>query len=1285
LTSSAANAYLWNNGATSQSIKVKTSGSFAVKITDANGCTNTSSNSSVTVNSLPTATISSSGSKTFCQGDSVTLTATAANAYLWNNGATTQNIKVKTSGNFSVKITDNNSCSNTTSTTSVTVNALPSVSISASGSKTFCQGDSVTLTSSAANAYLWNNGATTQSVKVKASGSFSVKITDNNSCSNTSSSTGVTVNALPSVSISASGSKTFCQGDSVTLTATAANAYLWNNGATTQSVKVKASGNFSVKITDNNACSNTSSTTSVTVNALPSVTISASGSKTFCQGDSVTLTATAANAYLWNNGATTQSLKVKASGNFSVKITDNNACSNTSSTTSVTVNALPSVTISASGSKTFCQGDSVTLTATAANAYLWSNGATIQSVKVKASGNFSVKITDNNSCSNTSSTTSITVNALPSVTITASGLTTFCQGDSVTLTASAANAYLWNNGATTQSVKVKASGNFSVKITDNNSCSNTSSSTSVTVNALPIVSISASGSKTFCQGDSVTLTATAANAYLWNNGATTQSVKVKASGNFSVKITDNNACSNTSSSTSVTVNVLPSVSISASGSKTFCQGDSVTLTATAANAYLWNNGATIQSVKVKASGNFSVKITDNNACSNTSSTTSVTVNALPSVTITASGSTTFCQGDSVTLTATAANAYLWNNGATTQSVKVKSSGSFLVKITDNNACSNTTKTTIVNVNALPIATITANGAQTFCDGDSVILTANAANAYLWSNGEQTASIKVKVSGLYNVTLTDQNNCSATSSNSNVQVNPLPIAMITANGPTTFCEGDSVTLTASSAKSHLWNSKATTASILVKNSGQFDVFVTDINGCSSKSNTTFVKVNQLPLAEITLQQSPVLCDGDSVILTSNDGQSYLWNTGATTQQLIVKKSGAYNVKVTDANGCFATAKNIKVRINKPVVPIVTPLSSTTFCQGDSVILKSSIANQYTWNSSSVNASVVVKSNGILVVTTVDSNGCSASSLPTIVKVNPLPARPTIATNKSPEICEGDSVKLSVGAYNAYVWNNLSTKPEISIGDAGIYAVLVTDNNGCKAISYPITVKVNSLPKVMITPDGPTTFCEGESVVLSANVSNSYLWNNNEQVQNILVDAPGIYTVTITDYNQCSNTSDPITVVVNPLPTTPIITVSQNTLTCSVKTNVQWYLNGTEIPGATKPQYTMTENGDYTVRISNGTCTVFSESFICNSFKSTNLLAINKVSNTKLFPNPTIGPLTIQLENAIGAQILITNAEGKMIYNAAYSEQIDLTGNAMGVYFITVISTQGKSTHKITLMN
>ncbi|MBP8192107.1 MAG: peptidoglycan DD-metalloendopeptidase family protein [Chitinophagales bacterium] len=353
--------------------------------------------------------------------------------------------------------------------------------------------------------------------------------------------------------ITPSGSITFCQGDSVVLTANSGSSYLWNNGATTRSITVKATGSFTVKVTFANGSSATSVATSVTVNALPTATISASGNTTFCQGDSVILTASAGSSYLWNNGATTRSITVKNNGSFSVKVTNANNCSATSAATSVTVNALPTATISASGNTTFCQGDSVILTASAGTSYLWNNGATTRNITVKNSGNFSVKVTNANNCSATSVATSVTVNALPTATISASGNTTFCQGDSVILTASTGSSYLWNNGATTRSITVKNNGNFSVKVTNANNCSATSAATTVTVNMLPTATTSASGSTTFCQGDSVILTASAGSSYLWNNGATTRSITVKNNGSFTVKVTNANNCSATSAASSTTM------------------------------------------------------------------------------------------------------------------------------------------------------------------------------------------------------------------------------------------------------------------------------------------------------------------------------------------------------------------------------------------------------------------------------------------------------------------------------------------------------------------------------------------------------------------------------------------------------------------------------------------------------------------------------------------------------------------------------------------------------------
>lgn len=138
--------------------------------------------------------------------------------------------------------------------------------------------------------------------------------------------------------------------------------------------------------------------------------------------------------------------------------------------------------------------------------------------------------------------------------ITAGGPTTFCQGDSVILTASSGSRYTWSNGLTTKNITVKTSGSYTVKVTYADSSSSTSAATVVTMNPLPTATITASGATTFCQGDSVILTSSTGSSYLWSNSLTTKSITVKASGNYSVKVTGANGCSATSAITAVTKN-----------------------------------------------------------------------------------------------------------------------------------------------------------------------------------------------------------------------------------------------------------------------------------------------------------------------------------------------------------------------------------------------------------------------------------------------------------------------------------------------------------------------------------------------------------------------------------------------------------------------------------------------------------------------------------------------------------------------------------------------------------
>ncbi|MBL7923218.1 MAG: T9SS type A sorting domain-containing protein [Bacteroidia bacterium] len=610
-----------------------------------------------------TATITPNGSTTFCQGGSVTLSANSGNSYLWSNGSTTQSINVNSSGTFTVTVTSA-AGSATSSPATVTVNALPSNTITYSGSLSICQGSTISLTSSAASGpYLWSTGATTKSINAGTSGSYTVTVTGTNGCTRVSSPVSVTVNAVTPSTITPGGSTTLCTGGSVTLSANTGTSYLWSNGATTKTINVNSTGNYIVTVTQTGGCSSTSAATAVSVGSAPTPTIAANGPTTFCTGGNVVLTASSGTAYLWSNGATTTSITASTAGSYTVRVSQSGGCSATSAPTTVSIGSAPVPNITASGPTTFCTGSNVTLTATAGTAYLWSNGATTQAITTGSSGNYTVRVSQSGGCSATSAATTVTVGSAPIPSITASGPTSICSGGSVTLTASTGIAYLWSNGQTTSSITVSTAGTYTVRVTQSGGCSATSFGTSITTGSAPVPTITASGPTTFCSGGSVTLTASNGTAYLWSNGATTKSVSISTSGNYTVRVTQAGGCSATSSATAVSVGTgtAPTPTITAGSSTTFCQGGSVALTASTGTSYLWSNGATTKSITASAAGNYYVSVSQSNGCSSTSSATTITVNPVATFTITPSGPLSFCQGGSVRFNVSNSNAstYVW--------------------------------------------------------------------------------------------------------------------------------------------------------------------------------------------------------------------------------------------------------------------------------------------------------------------------------------------------------------------------------------------------------------------------------------------------------------------------------------------------------------------------------------------------------------------------------------------------------------------------------------------------
>jgi hypothetical protein len=977
-----------------------------------------------------------------------------------------------------------------------------------------CVGNTITLSNpvsngvwSSSNAAVLNVNASTGSGVGTGAGSATITYTTTGANGCTSAQTAaVSVTGTPVATISTSGATAVCIGGTVTLTASPAQSYLWNNNATTQSITVSNGGAYSVIISNGPGCSSAASApTTVTINPLPIAAISANGSTVFCQGGSVNLTASGGTTYVWNNsgaGATGATLTANAAGSYSVTVTDANGCTATSNTVAVTVNALPTATITANGPTTFCQGGNVVLAAAGNGAISWTNNQNTPAITVSSSGNFAYTITDANGCSTTSIPTAVTVTALPVVPA-ISGANSVCSGATTLFTNPTSGGAWTSSNASIAAVDPLGSINgtgvgsatISYQLTENG-CSATSTKV-INVLANPVATISSVGSTSFCIGSNVTLVSSPGVTYAWSNGATTQNVTLNTGGPITVQVTGTNGCSTTSAPQTITVNPLP-VLDPIEGASVVCAGSTGTLTNTTiggtwssanANVAVVNAVSGVVSGNTAGTANMTYAYTNANGCS-ASVSAPVVVQALPSTATTVAGSTAFCQGGTVTLTAPTSASYLWiPGGETTQSIAANASGSYAVQVS-NGACSATSLATIVNVYALPAANI-SSASTTICQGSSVTLTAPPATSYAWSNGATTQSINVTSAGNYAVTVSNVYGCTNTSPLTAISVSALPASFISAAGPTTFCNGSSVILSANSGTSYLWSNGATTQNITANASGNYFVTITNAAGCSAASNEIEVITQQTFTSTATAVGPTAVCDGAFVTLVASPGTSYLWSNGATTQGINAGVNGNYSVTVTDALGCTSTSANIPVSILPVPNAAITAGGATTFCQGGSVVLTGTGGNTYVWNSSTNGSTLTATQSGTYVVTAYAANGCSDAA-EVVVTVNPIPS-PTLILNGNNVLCPGESVVISAQPNNTYAWSNNATTQSITVTTPGTYSTVLTGLNGCSTTSNAVNITAGVATSSTINATSNSSYTLNEVVYTQSGTYTQILTN------------------------------------------------------------------------------------------------------------------------------------------------------------------------------------------------
>jgi gliding motility-associated-like protein len=671
-------------------------GIYHVIATSSIGCSDTAT---ITISAITPPTVSVNN-QTICAGTSTTLTATPSNlggTYSWSpGGETTQTITINPLINTNYTVTYTQGDCIVTNNGLVTANPLPIVVVS---DQTVCAGTTITLSGNGAASYSWDNGVLDGISFIPiTTTNYTVTGTSAEGCINTDQVL-VTVNPLPTVS--AGGNQIVCAGTPVTLSGSGADSYSWNIGVSDGVAFIPTiTANYTVTGTAANGCIATDQVT-VTVNSLPIV--SGGVNQTVCAGTAVTLSGSGATTYSWDNGVLNgTAFFPTTTATYTVTGTAANGCINTDLVL-ITVNSLPIV--SGGGDQAVCAGNPITLSGTGASTYAWDNGITNGiSFVPAATATYTVTGTDANGCF-ASDQVVITVNPIP---IVDAGLNqTVCAGSQVTLTGSGATSYSWNNGASNGVSFIPTSTTtYTVTGTAANGCF-ANDQVIITVNPIPV--IDAGVNQIVCAGTTVTLTGTGGATLTWNNGVTNGvSFIPTTTTTYTLTGTSANGCS-ASDQVIVTVNALPI--INAGVDQTICEGDAVTLIASGATTYTWNNGVTNGiSFTPANSGTYSVTGTDANGCINSDI---VTINILPIPTANVIADvTTGDPGLVVNFTNNSSNGTTYNwvfgNGQTStlstligQTITYSESGTYTVSLTASNGVCSDVATVQIIVSALP--------------------------------------------------------------------------------------------------------------------------------------------------------------------------------------------------------------------------------------------------------------------------------------------------------------------------------------------------------------------------------------------------------------------------------------------------------------------------------------------------------------------------------------------------------------------------------------------------------
>ncbi len=922
--------FLWSNGQTTDTANGLGSGTHTVVITDALGCSKTES---VTINQpsqVLTASISAS-SQPFCNGQSNgSATATAVGGvspytYLWNTGQMGASLFNLAAGTYTVTIIDSRGCQDTAS---VTITEPPVLNASASIlSNIICfngADGSAYISATGGTApysYSWSTGATTDTIYGLVAGSYTVTVTDSLGCTQISS---VSLSNPPN-QVTASASlindvQCFGGADGSAFVnvqnALAPISYSWSNGQTNDTLTNVGPGSYAVVVTDANGCMDSAdvviSQPALGITLSPSIISNVScfggadgSANVLAQGG------TSPYTYLWSDGQLTATAQNLTAGTYSVVVTDSRGCLDSASVTITEPLTPVGIALTLNNGVNCFSGNDGSATAQGVNgtspySYLWDNGSTSATASNLSFGYHSVTVTDLNGCSSLDSILIPEPDSAVSVSIVVNNNVSCLNGSDGQLTAvgtggTAPYSFDWDTFQSTAQISNLTAGTYRVTITDSNGCQDTISA----IITQPSTALTLSASVTQhinCFGDSTGSVSAVAGGgvppydYSWSNGGNSANQNNLTAGWYTITLTDSAGCQLIDSVEIIQPSAALSFASSVATDITCFGANDGTVSAmvsggTTPYTYAWSNGSTSASQSGLSAGNYSLLVTDANGC--TISDT-LMVDEPNELIITLDSKTDIdCFGLTNGAVSISVSGGIqpydisWNTGDTTTSLSNIAAGDYTVTVVDSNGCIDSLKVNISQPSAA-LSAIPSVISDVNCFGGSdgqgyvAITGGTAPYSILWNNGSTNDTLFNLTAGSYSATITDSLGCTANASFSILQPSQALVIDSSASSDVT-CNGYNngsagiVVSGGTAPYSYSWNNGGVTSTINGLSGGQYNVTVTDANGCSVADTFVVAEPSLLLVSQASLVH--VDCFGNA------NGSASINATGGTLLTLL----------------------------------------------------------------------------------------------------------------------------------------------------------------------------------------------------------------------------------------------------------------------------------------------------------------------------------------------------------------------------------------------------------------